>query len=194
MSYVHVNSERVVDARPDEVYDILTDYAGKRQHLLTPNFLDYTVEQGGHGEGTVVHYRLHAAGRERPYRINVKEAERGRVITEQDTNSSLVTTWTLFPLQGGQQTRVQIASQWEGASGIGGFFERTFAPLGLRRVYADMLSLLSRQVQPTSESTIQEEQEARKAAVIRPLVLLGVAVAVVATVNVLRRGRKQEAH
>jgi len=37
---------------------------------------------------------------------------------------------------------VRIASRWEGAGGIGGFFERLFAPRVLRRLYADELARL----------------------------------------------------
>ena len=33
-------------------------------------------------------------------------------------------------------TTVRVRTTWNGAGGIGGFFERTFAPKGLRRVYA----------------------------------------------------------
>ena len=36
-----------------------------------------------------------------------------------------------------------------GAGGVGGFFERTFAPKGLRRVYEELLSRLDREVAPS---------------------------------------------
>ncbi|GCE19937.1 hypothetical protein [Dictyobacter kobayashii] len=64
------------------------------------------------------------------------------MLTERDSNSSLVTTWVLSPLMGGNKTRVSVASEWEGGTGVGGFFERTFAPLGLRRIYGSMLDSL----------------------------------------------------
>lgn len=143
MSHIRVETERVVAARPEEVYSVLSDYKEQRPKILTPNFLEYTVEKGGRGAGTEVRYRLHAARRERPYHIRVKEPLKGTVLTEQDTNSSLVTTWTIMPVQDGQQTNVHIISEWQGGSGIGGFFERTFAPLGLRRIYRTMLASLA---------------------------------------------------
>jgi hypothetical protein len=37
---------------------------------------------------------------------------------------------------------VRVRTTWTGAGGIGGFFERTFAPKGLARVYADLLGRL----------------------------------------------------
>jgi uncharacterized membrane protein len=152
----------VITAKPEEVYATLIDYQNKRPYILTPNFVDYMVEEGGMGEGTVVRYRLQAAGRERPYRMRVAESVKGQVLTESDTNSSLVTTWTLTPVNNGQQTKVRLASEWTGGSGIGGFFERTFAPLGLRRIYVDILSRLAQMVQsPQENSPAKESREAR---------------------------------
>jgi hypothetical protein len=39
-----------------------------------------------------------------------------------------------------------VRTTWNGAGGIGGFFERTFAPKGLRRVYDRMLQSLEHEV------------------------------------------------
>jgi hypothetical protein len=152
MGRVYVQSERVIAARPEDVYTFLIDYKKQRPLILTPNFSDYLVEKGGVGAGTVFLYRMQAAGRERLYHMNVAEPTRGRVLTESDTDSSLVTTWTLTPVNNGQQTRVRLATEWTGGSGIGGFFERTFAPLGLRRIYDDMLSRLAQEVQSAQTS------------------------------------------
>lgn len=158
MSHIHVKSEQVVDAPPEKVYATLKDYKHKRPHMLTPNFLDYQVEQGGVGKGTVIDYRLKAGGRERPYRMHVDETVRDRLLTERDTNSSLINRWTLLPMKGGRKTQVSLTSEWEGGSGIGGFFERTFAPMGLRRIYASMLSMLARSMQPEDQNMQEEEK------------------------------------
>ena len=152
MKRVYAKSEQVIRATPEEVYTTLIDYQNKRPSILTPNFVDYSVEKGGIGEGTVVRYRLQAAGRERPYRMRVAEPIKGELLTERDINSTLITTWTLTPVRGGQQTKVRLASEWEGSSGIGGFFERTFAPPGLRRIYARILSRLAKKVQSSQEN------------------------------------------
>ena len=37
---------------------------------------------------------------------------------------------------------MRVRSTWDGAGGIGGFFERTFAPRGLRRLYDGVLDRL----------------------------------------------------
>jgi uncharacterized protein YndB with AHSA1/START domain len=142
MATVTAKAERVVQAPPAQVYALLADYRDARPQLLPESFRDYRVEAGGTGEGTLVTYRLQAARRERPYRLEVTEPEPGRMLRESDTESSFVTTWTVTPAEGG--TRVRIESAWSGAGGVGGFFERLFAPRGLGRRYDDILSRLER--------------------------------------------------
>jgi uncharacterized protein YndB with AHSA1/START domain len=151
MSQVFVKNERVIPASPEAVYTVLADYKDKRPLMLTQNFLDYKVESGGQGAGTVVAYRLRAANRERPYRIRVDEVVKGQQLIERDRNSSLVTTWTLSPQDDGRQTHVQVTTEWEGSSGVSGFFERTFAPLGLHRIYDQMLDMLEIAVIPAEK-------------------------------------------
>ncbi|HEY6495666.1 MAG TPA: SRPBCC family protein, partial [Trebonia sp.] len=58
-----------------------------------------------------------------------------------DTNSSLVTTYNVNPQ--GDKSLVSITTSWDGASGVGGFFERTFAPRALRTLYQDALDRLN---------------------------------------------------
>jgi hypothetical protein len=77
--------------------------------------------------------------------MQVGEPEPGRVLTESDTGSSLITTWTVTPETG--RSRVRIASTWDGAGGIGGVFERLFAPRVVRGIYADTLERLDRYAQ-----------------------------------------------
>jgi hypothetical protein len=60
----------------------------------------------------------------------------------------MVTTWTLHPADAGLTT-VRVRTTWDGAGGVGGFFERTFAPKGLRRVYEELLGRLDREVTPS---------------------------------------------
>jgi hypothetical protein len=71
----------------------------------------------------------------------LREPEPGRVLTESDTGSSSVTTFTVSP-QGGASL-VQISTTWDGAHGIGGYFERMFAPRVMRAIYLDELSRLA---------------------------------------------------
>ena len=72
--------------------------------------------------------------------MTVAEPEPGRVLTESDTGSSAVTTFTVAP-EGGA-SRVQINSAWDGAGGIGGVLERMFAPRMMRAILTDELGRL----------------------------------------------------
>jgi hypothetical protein len=57
----------------------------------------------------------------------------------------MVTTWTVHAADAAATT-VRVRTTWQGAGGIGGFFERTFAPKGLARVYGSMLERLDREL------------------------------------------------
>jgi hypothetical protein len=141
MGTIHVSAEGRVDAPADTVYRYLADMREHHPHFLPPAFSDFEVESGGVGAGTITRFKLNAGGRSRAYRMQVAEPEPGRVLTETDTNSSLVTTFTVTPENGA--SRVQISTSWEGAGGIGGFFERTFAPRVMRSLYGDELQRLN---------------------------------------------------
>lgn len=140
MGTIHVSAERTVDAPADTVYSYLADMREHHPRFLPPAFSDFEVESGGVGAGTVTRFKVSAGGRSRQYRMEVSEPEPGRVLAESDTNSSLVTTFTVTPDDGA--SRVEIATTWEGAGGIGGFFERLFAPRVMRGIYADELERL----------------------------------------------------
>jgi hypothetical protein len=141
MRYVTVTKERVVLATPAEVFALLRDYR-QRPKIWPPNVSDYQVEAGGEGAGTILRYRLRAGRRERAYHIEVEEGSPGRELHERDMSSTFVTTWTLEPVEGGARTLVRLHSQWRGAAGVGGIFERLFAPRGLGRIYDDLLARL----------------------------------------------------
>ena len=70
----------------------------------------------------------------------VAEPEPGRILTESDTNSSAITTFTVSPQDAA--SLVRISTSWDGSGGISGLFERTFAPRVLRAIYADELKRL----------------------------------------------------
>jgi hypothetical protein len=141
MSEVVATAERVVRAPVEQVRAALADYAGTRPRILPEQFSEYRVEAGGQGAGTRVHWRFAATSkRVRDQLIEVTEP-RDDSLLESDVNSSMVTTWTVSSVDAGVST-VRVRTTWNGAGGIGGFFERTFAPKGLRRVYDSMLERL----------------------------------------------------
>ena len=141
MGTIQLSAEGIVDAPPATVYGYIADMREHHPHFLPPAFSDFEVESGGFGAGTMTSFRLTAGGRSREYRMQVAEPEPGRVLTESDTNSSLVTSFTVTPE--GDASRVQISTTWEGARGIGGFFERLFAPRVMRSIYAEELERLN---------------------------------------------------
>ena len=142
MAERHVAVERRIDAPAERVYRLLADYTTHHPRILPPAFSQFRVEQGGVGAGTVHSFRLTAGGRTRAYRMRVDEPEPGRVLTETDQLSSTVTTFSVLPE--GSGCRVRIGTRWQGAGGVGGLFERLFAPRVLRRIYADELERLDR--------------------------------------------------
>ena len=129
-----------MDAPADTVYRYVADMREHHPHFLPPAFSDFRVESGGFGAGTVTRFKVTAGGRTREYQMKVAEPEPGRVLTESDTGSSLVTTTTVRPRDNG--SLVQISTAWDGAGGIGGLFERMFAPRVMRSIYADELRRL----------------------------------------------------
>jgi uncharacterized protein YndB with AHSA1/START domain len=142
MAEIHVEAEREIAGPAERVYGYLADYREHHHRFLPPAFSDYQVEQGGVGAGTVIRFRITTAGRSRAYRVQVAEPAPGRVLTESDLDSSLVTTFTVTPEAG--HSRVRITTAWQSAGGVGGLFERLFAPRVLRRLYADELDRLDR--------------------------------------------------
>ena len=142
MGQVYSVTERVVDAPPEQVFDALADYRNTRAGLLPPQYSEYEVREGGKGAGTVVHWKLQATEkRVRDCLFTVTEPSPGRLV-ETDANSSLVITWTVTPAGEGRSKTV-VEATWTGAGGIGGFFERTFAPKGFSRIHDQVLEKLA---------------------------------------------------
>jgi uncharacterized protein YndB with AHSA1/START domain len=141
MGKISVSAEGRVDAPPATVYTYIADHREHHSKFLPPAFSDFEVESGGVGAGTVTRFKVTAGGRSRDYRMQVAEPEPGHVLTESDANSSLITTWTVSPED--DVSRVSISTTWDGAGGVGGFFERLFAPRVMRGIYADELTRLN---------------------------------------------------
>jgi len=96
------------------------------------------------GAGTVATWKLQATkSRVREVKANVDVA--GHTVIEKDANSSMITNWTVAPA--GPGSSVTVKTSWQGAGGIGGFFEKTFAPLGLRKIQAEVLGNLKSEVE-----------------------------------------------
>jgi uncharacterized protein YndB with AHSA1/START domain len=142
MAQVTARTERTIDAPAERVQAALADYETVRPTILTEHYRDYRVESGGQGAGTRAHWLLQATQkrvRDQLVEVSVPGPDR---IVERDANSSMVTTWTVTPA-GDARSVVTVESAWNGAGGIGGFFERTFAPKGLQRIHDGVLAKLA---------------------------------------------------
>jgi hypothetical protein len=145
MSQIHVLTEAHVPASVAATRKALQDYATIRPRILTDEYREYRVLEGGEGDGTVAAWTLQATKkRSRDVIADVDVTSEGNVV-ERDRNSTLVTTWTASPLTDDSST-VRIETTWTGAGGIGGFFEKTFAPNGLRAIHGRVLEKLAEEL------------------------------------------------
>ena len=93
MGNVSASSTVLIDADPATVLDAVADYQGVRPKILSPQYSEYRVLQGGHGRGTVASWKLQATkSRVRKVQADVDVA--GHTVIEKDANSSMVTNWS----------------------------------------------------------------------------------------------------
>ncbi|KUI10898.1 polyketide cyclase [Mycolicibacterium acapulense] len=144
MGHVSASSTVLIDAAPEAVLSAVADYANVRPRILSPQYSDYKVLEGGQGAGTVASWKLQATkSRVRDVKAEIDVA--GHTVIEKDANSSMITNWTVAPA--GSGSSVTVKTSWQGAGGIGGFFEKTFAPLGLRKIQSEVLENLKKQLE-----------------------------------------------
>jgi hypothetical protein len=139
MATVTARASKAVNAPPERVLAFLRDYREARPKILTDNYSAYRVEQGGEGNGTIVAYHFETPRRGRDYRLRVEEVD--GMVRERDEFSSFVSEWSVSP--DGLGSTVTLEGSWSGAGGIGGVFERLFAPRVLSRIYGEMLDRLA---------------------------------------------------
>ena len=144
MGQVSAASTILIDAEPATVLAAIADYQGVRPKILSPQYSEYQVLQGGQGAGTVAKWKLQAT-KSRVREVQVAVDVAGHTVIEKDANSSMVINWTVAPA--GPGSSVTVKTTWNGAGGIGGFFEKTFAPLGLRRIQDEVLANLKKAVE-----------------------------------------------
>ncbi len=144
MGQVSADSTVLINADPEAVLAAVADYQNVRPKILSAHYRDYQVLQGGQGQGTVAKWKLQATkSRVRDVHASVDVA--GHTVIEKDANSTLVTNWTVAPA--GPGCSVTVKTTWAGAGGVKGFFEKTFAPLGLRRIQSAVLANLKKEVE-----------------------------------------------
>lgn len=140
MGQVTATADATIPAAPSEVLAALADYDVTRQAILTSPYSDYAVQEGGQGAGTVVTWRLQVTD-DRVRHVIADITTDADSVTETDRNSTLVTIFQVKPEGAG--SKVVMTTTWEGASGVGGFFEGIFAPVGLGRIQTELLGNLA---------------------------------------------------
>src|SRR6201995_3509178 len=144
MAQVSAASTILINAEPATTLAAVADYLTVRPKILSPQYSEYEVLQGGQGAGTVAKWKLQATkSRVRNVQVDVDVA--GHSVIEKDANSSMIITWTVAPAGPGSSVTVKTA--WTGAGGIGGFFEKTFAPLGLKKIKSPVLENLKKELE-----------------------------------------------
>ncbi|OBJ80719.1 polyketide cyclase [Mycobacterium gordonae] len=144
MGQVKATSTVLIQAEPAKVLDAVADYKTVRPKILSPQYSEYEVLEGGQGQGTVAKWRLQATeSRVRNVQVSVDVA--GHTVIEKDANSSMVINWTVAPA--GPGSSVTVTTTWTGAGGVKGFFEKTFAPLGLKKIQGQVLDNLKKEVE-----------------------------------------------
>lgn len=148
MGQVSASSSITIAQAPEQVLTALADYETMRPRILPEQYRDYTVVEGGQGTGTVATWTLQATEK-RSRNVRATVTVEGTTIVERDGNSSMVTTWTVTPSGSGSNSNgsgVTVTTEWTGAGGVKGFFEKTFAPIGLKKIQAQTLANLEREV------------------------------------------------
>lgn len=157
---IHFEAEAVVQARPEVVWDILTDYINGHPKIIPPQaFSDFVVESGGKGAGTIMRFTFRATGMTRKMRQIASIPEPGRVLVEADVAGPTRTTFALTPLDGGQRTRLRIATDQATDPGFAGAVARLLTPLiapTMRRLYLEEIQRLDALAQtwPTPDSSL----------------------------------------
>jgi Polyketide cyclase / dehydrase and lipid transport len=140
---VSASSTATIGAAPERVLTALSDYQDVRPRILSAHYRDYRVVSGGKGDGTVAHWTLQATEK-RSRNVEATVTVANNTVTERDLNSSMVTTYSVAP--SGSGSTVTTRTEWTGAGGIGGIFEGIFAPLGLKKIQAEVLANLKKEL------------------------------------------------
>lgn len=148
MSEIRVEASDVINAKPEDVYAVISDYRiGHPAILPKPYFTGLVVEEGGQGAGSILRTSMSIFGQEFHYHQIVSEPEPGRILVETDVNTGQWSSFTLEPLNSGSQTRVTITAAFPASSGFKGLMERLFNPMITRRIFQQELRNLDEYVQ-----------------------------------------------
>lgn len=136
-----------VQSPTETIYVILVDYRQHHPRILPSDyFTSLVVEEGGVGAGTIFRAEMNVWGSKRTFRMCVAEPEPGRVLSETDLDSGLLTTFTVTPLDAAR-CAVTIATEWQAPDGFGGWLQGLTMPAFMRRIYRAELRQLDNYAQ-----------------------------------------------
>ena len=143
MTKLRAECSSLIGAPAARVYGILADYRDAHQRILPREFFtSIIVEKGGYGAGTELKVTGRMLGMSRTLRMTAAEPEPGRILTESDLESGLVTAFIVNP-RGAESCEVTIRTLWTAQPGLAGLMERLVVPGIFRRIYRRELELLA---------------------------------------------------
>ncbi|WP_143462354.1 SRPBCC family protein [Levilactobacillus enshiensis] len=127
------------------LYTLLADPQLHAQFQDKP-FYDFRIEKNVKGADAIVSFKIDFASGTINFRMVVSEPEPGRKIVWTDTNETgLVTTYTIT--NQGDQSHLEISSEWNGQDGVIGMLEKIISPVRMKSVYKKELSRINDYVQ-----------------------------------------------
>ncbi|MFN8593221.1 MAG: SRPBCC family protein [Thermomicrobiales bacterium] len=142
MAEITIATQRAIPAPAEAVYSLLADYHHDHPSILPPAFRDLTVLSGGTGEGTVFRIRMTLGGRSQVATMRVAEPEPGRVLSESDPESGILTLFVVTPHH--HASLLQITTTIRPRRGPRGWIEGLLIPRLLRPVYEEELDNIVR--------------------------------------------------
>lgn len=142
MALARAQAEQLIEAQPDAVYAVLADYRTHHPRIMPSSFSNLEVETGGVGAGTVFHITVRMLGRRQELHMQVAEPDPGRVLTETNLDTGVVTEFTVGSANGASSTLARMSSEWEPEGRVRGLIDRVVTSRLMRRVFAQQLRQL----------------------------------------------------
>jgi uncharacterized protein YndB with AHSA1/START domain len=160
MGRARAHAEHLIDAPPAAVYAVLADYNTHHPRIMpAPPFSHLEVEEGGVGDGTVFHITVRTMGRQQRLHMRVAEPEPGRVLTETNLDTGVVTVFSVAEGDGGSRTLARMSSEWPTDGGLRGLLDRLVTPTLTGRVFARQLRQLGRYMRSGRAPSASEVSE-----------------------------------
>lgn len=144
MQQITVEESAVIGAPTSKVYDIIADYRNGHPHIVPKKyFKSVEVEYGGVGAGTIIRVVTQFWGRQIHYRMLVEEPDQGKVISERDLTTGMVTYFIVEQGKNKGESVVTIKTEMPIADGLKGMIEKLTTPPVMKKIYREELAQLN---------------------------------------------------